>query len=203
MYVVYQGEKKVGYIIDEFYISVYIANFILKTEMPEGLPKKEAILIYRHKVVFSDGEVLPNIVQLLYISNVDYILERLEKHGVYTTDILWLKTNVNNYIGKTYKLSSFWENYDYSNSYSYEFYDVKLKKSLGIIVTKNPIVDQNVCQIVMLEVFEKGKGHGKTIVDFLKSIKDISGFSLYSTVPFWKSCGAEVEENGKFYIRRS
>lgn len=94
-------------------------------------------------------------------------------------------------------LSEYWKEFSIKYRHTYTVIDKELN-ILGYFITDEDIYESGNCYLCMLEVLDKDRGIGTSIVKKLVSITSIRGLSCIKARTFWLRNGA-VFSNGDYF----
>lgn len=197
---VYQRTKYFGYLCGNVFIPLKVVDFLLSSKPICNAPPVEATIITKSNITLHDGTIIPCITSLLYGDNIDYIRESLQQEGLKLKTIIYLRIKEVCEEHKS-KLSSFWSYYKADSPNMYEVYNTEKEETMGYLLLRNSLYDNEKCSVIMFEVLDKGTGYGRDIIHDLTKYRILDGLSVYKAIDFWKKCGADVAENGNFSLK--
>lgn len=78
----------------------------------------------------------------------------------------------------------------------------EFKENGVLIASANIIYSESLAYIMNLEVKDKGKGHGRRIIESLLKNYEVMGVATKDSVEFWKALGATLNDHRDFVIKR-
>lgn len=100
-----------------------------------------------------------------------------------------------------YDLSSFWKISKCTTRYVYTIVDNKLS-TLGYFITNKNIYTACDCYLAMIEILDKNRGIGTSVVSKLLKLTSIQGISCVTARDFWARNGAVFSKDNRFKILR-
>lgn len=186
--VVNKKQRILGYLIDNYF---YPTNFI--THITSQIPFKSTVFGYEKR----NGTLVDGI---LYKST-DYLLQlKKQKVSLQFNDLSFIERKPTD--EELNNLSSFWQIKYRSTRYFYTIVDSELTV-LGYFTTNKSIYHSSTCYLAMIEILEKNRGIGTSVVRKLTSMVSITGLSYIDAVSFWKRNGAVFHEDNRFDLARN
>lgn len=180
-------KDKLGYLVNSTFFPIDDLRYITSSEVPYRsirLGKYSKNICRIHDMCYENFEIL------VADNMADYVLHILESNGVTLRGVVFLKERKGN-LDKFGLKSDIWrqkfKGCDIFSCYS----------CYGHLIG---VVAMHGNYIAMLEVFDKGCGYGKIIVDELKDIyKTLKGMSLIDCKGFWQKQGADFEPDKLYF----
>ena len=186
--VVNKNQRVMGYVIDNYF---YPINFI--THITSQIPFKSTVFGYEKR----NGTLVDGI---LYKST-DYLLQlKKQKTSLQFNDLSFIERKPTD--EELNNLSSFWQIKYRSTRYFYTIVDSDLT-ILGYFITNKSIYHSSTCYLAMIEIIEKNRGIGTSVVRKLSSMISITGLSCIDAVNFWERNGAVFHEDNRFDLVRN
>lgn len=188
--VVNKKQRILGYLIDNYF---YPTNFI--TRVTSKILFESTVFGYEKR----NGILVDGILYLY--KSTDYLLQlRKQKALLKLNDLSFIERKPT--VEELNRLSSFWQIKSRSTRYFYTIVDSDLT-ILGYFTTNKSIYHSSTCYLVMLEILEKNRGIGTSVVSKLTSMVSITGLSYIDAVSFWKRNGAVFHEDNRFDLVRN
>ena len=183
-------QSRLGYVINEVFYPYDFINSIIKKELTYN--KTEFAELSQHKVITKSR---------VYLYGSDYLESfKSQNLSIDLNNISFIERTPTN--DELCDLSSFWRVSKCTKRYIYTVVDSKLNV-LGYFITNKNIYTAYDCYLVMIEILDKGRGTGTSVIKKLLKLTSIQGVSCISATDFWARNGAVFSENNHFKIARN
>jgi hypothetical protein len=194
------GKETKGYLVDD----IFIKSGNIKYLTYKNIPNCKSVIGKCHRQsVEIDSFTYKDFTCTMCYANYRNTLDRLKANGFKLNDIIFVRCT--KYDLDLEDLSPLWEVTRALGVRSGIKYYVCVSgkdfSELAYIMTKDNLFTSKSVHISMIEVFDKNKGYGSSIINTLVTQgKTISGISAIDAKRFWGSVGASFSVGNSFVI---
>lgn len=188
--IISQSGNTRGWLIDDYFVPIGVLKFFTPQSSLRGMKVNGVIDKSGVKI---RGKRYPNILKVINSKNCREVLRSFIVNGIILHDVLFFPCSL--YDIDNEKVSSFWKvafDLPLRSYYVITVTDSNFK-TLGYLFLRQDLFKSKSIYINMLEVIERQKGNGTSIVSRLKALGiGISGISTSDAISFWEKQGARI-----------